>query len=78
MKTRITISFISKTQHPYFMVIKEYINQDGVKDFAEFAEVIYKEDHFDSEIAITGDVTLRKVGSELKLYAEEIAEDSLP
>lgn len=55
MRTQISISFVGKSQLPYFMIIKEYIKDNGN---IEHAEVIYQEEYRMSEIKITGDVII--------------------
>lgn len=57
MKTRITISFESDRQSPYFMIIKEYRNDHGK---VYHAEIIYQEDNLDSDIALVGDYVLKR------------------
>jgi len=64
-KTGIKISFESKKQTPYFMIVKEYYDDNGV---VEHAEVIYQEDDLDSDIEIDGNVVLKVTETGVELH----------
>jgi len=70
-KTGIKISFESRKQTPYFMIIKEYYSKSGVM---EHAEVIYQEDDLDSDIEIDGNVVLKVTETGTELHGETSVE----
>ena len=71
MPTKIKISFESKKQTPYFMIIKEYYDKNGV---VEHAEVIYQEYDLDSDIEIDGNVVLKCTETGVELHGETSVE----
>jgi len=56
MKTKIRISFKSKNQTPYLMIIKEYYKDDKILG----ADVLYQEDENESEVMFDEELILAK------------------
>jgi len=71
--TRIVISFESKRQAPYFMIVKEYCDKD---ENVFHAEVIYMEKDLDSDIVIDGDTIMKYADNQIELYSVDAIPDA--
>jgi len=71
MKTKIVISFESKNQIPYLMIIKEYYKNSGA---IAHAEVLYKEEYVDSDVEIAPETIIQFKDNVLKLYGSAVAD----